>query len=296
VRPSPRVVASAFAALALLLLPDVLPLRSPSLPDLARRNLPAFAASAWERDPRTGRGFIGPLLGADDAGRCLLSRLVHGARISFLAALAGGAVCLAIGAVVGLFSGWKGGATDVWTMRLVDAADAAPTIAVVVLVNGWIRAAGGPFASSGARATALCAILGFGTWFFVARLVRAKTAWLRAQGFVEAALASGLPARRVVLRHVLPNLAPTLAVAVRTAIPRLMLFEAFLSFLGLGVEPPRTSLGGLARAGFDAFSSVEPQWRLLAAPCLVLALITAAVGGVRSTTGTPPPVREASAC
>lgn len=277
-----RAILLALVSLAVVAAPAVLPLRDPAAPDFTRRSLGLGKAPFLEVDARSGRTVVGPLLGTDEAGRCLLARMAHGTRVSWVVALAGGFVCLVVGASVGLLAGWRGGATDGWVMRIVDAADAAPAVAIVVLVNGALRAAGGPLGSSEGRMVALCVVLGLGTWFFVARMVRAKTAWIRGQGFVEAAIASGVPSTTILRRHVLPNLGPTLRTAARAAIPRLVLFEAFLSFLGLGVEPPRASLGALARAGFDAFSAAAPDGRALFAPCLVLAALTAAFGGARA--------------
>jgi oligopeptide transport system permease protein len=263
-----RFAAWAICALVFVV-PEALPFAPPGRADLnARNRSPSFAA----RGERSAE--VRPWLGTDDAGRCLLSRLVHATRISLAAALGGGAVCLLIGGGVGVFAGWRGGATDLVVMRVVDAADALPTLAVVVMAQAWVRAASGPNGSATARGAALAAVLGGATWFVTARLVRAKTRWLKSQGFVEAALAGGIPPRRAVVRHVLPNLVPVLSAAAANAVPRLVLFEAFLSFLGLGVEPPNVSLGTLARQGFEAFSAVSPRPGPLLLPC---AAVTAVV-------------------
>ncbi len=258
---------------AVALLPDLLPFAPPEQPDLLRRNLAPFASATPAGE---GSSVVRPWLGTDDAGRCLLSRLVHGARISLAAALGGGLVCLVIGCLVGMYAGWRGGRVDAFLMRAVDAADALPTVACVVLAQAWIRAAGGPLAGGGARTAALFAVLGGATWFMTARLVRAKTRWLARREFVEAALASGVRASRVLRRHIWPNLGAVVAASAAATVPRLVLFEAFLSVLGLGVEPPRVSLGALARQGFEAFSSVSPRFAPLLLPCAALALVGAA--------------------
>lgn len=265
---SPRIAAGVLCAL-IFVLPEALPFAPPGRSDLRARNRPPSASA-----PAFANAEVRPWLGTDDAGRCLLSRIVHASRISLAAALCGGAICLLIGGCVGVFAGWRGGSTDVAVMRIVDAADALPTLAVVVMAQAWVRAASGPQGSATARGAALAAVLGGATWFVTARLVRSKTRWLKAQGFVEAALAGGVPPRRVVARHVFPNLLPVLSASAATAVPRLVLFEAFLSFLGLGVEPPHVSLGTLARQGFEAFSAVSPRPGPLLLPC---AAITAVV-------------------
>lgn len=268
-------IAMVFGFVAVVaLLPELLPFAPPERPDLLHRNLAPFAATTPIRGD--GAPTVRPWLGTDDAGRCLLSRLVHGARISLAAAFGGGLVCLAVGCLVGMYAGWRGGRTDAFLMRAVDAADALPTVACVVLAQAWIRAAGGPLAGGGARTAALFAVLGGATWFMTARLVRAKTRWLARREFVEAALASGIPAGRVLRRHVWPNLGSVVAASAAATVPRLVLFEAFLSFLGLGVEPPRVSLGALARQGFESFSSVSPRFAPLLLPCAALALVGAA--------------------
>lgn len=266
-RPT-RFAAWAICAIVFVL-PEALPFAPPGRSDLGARNLPPTFADRGERSAE-----VRPWLGTDDAGRCLLSRLVHATRISLAAALCGGAICLLIGGGVGVVAGWRGGATDVVLMRAVDAADALPTLAIVVLAQAWIRAESGPHGSAAARGAALAVVLGGATWFVTARLVRAKTRWLKAQGFVEAALAGGVAPRRAIVRHVLPNLVPVFSAAAANAVPRLVLFEAFLSFLGLGVEPPNVSLGTLARQGFEAFSVVSPRPGPLLLPC---AAITAVV-------------------
>jgi ABC-type dipeptide/oligopeptide/nickel transport system permease subunit len=268
------------AVVGTVLLPSVLPFAPPDRPDLARRRWAPFSEAALAPDP--SRPEIRPLLGTDDVGRCVLSRLVHGARLSLAAALGGGFVCLAVGGGAGLWAGWRGGRTDAVLMRVVDACDALPTVALVVLAQAWLRAASGPTAHPGARTAALFAVLGGATWFMTARLVRAKARWLARREFVEAALAAGASTGRVLRRHVLPNLGPVLSAAAATAIPRIVLFEAFLSFLGLGVEPPRVSLGALARQGFDAFSLASPRYSPLVLPCVALCLVGAAAGRLAS--------------
>jgi oligopeptide transport system permease protein len=254
---------------AIVLAPSFLPLESPDHADPSRRSVRPLDAGATSTP-----------LGTDDVGRCILSRTLHGARISMIAALVGGAVSLSIGVAVGLLAGWKGGAVESRLMRAVDAADALPSVVVVILAQAWIRSAGGPLGGKDARTAALFAVLGFATWFVTARLVRSKTASLRRAAFVEAALASGAPASSVVLRHVLPNLRDLVAACAAVTIPRLVLFEAFLSFLGLGVEAPRVSLGSLARTGFDAFAAVDPRWTPLLAPCVALAAVSFATGAL----------------
>jgi peptide/nickel transport system permease protein len=175
-------------------------------------------------------------LGTDQLNRDLLSRVAHGARVSL--AVAGLAVLLSLtlGSAVGLVAGYAGGWVDALLMRIVDAALAIPRLFVILLLLVvWERIPLG----------ALILVLGTTGWFGTSRLVRGEVLRLRHEAFVLAAQGLGAPARRTILRHLLPNAAGPLLVAATLGVGDVILLEAGLSFLGLGIQPPTPSWGGM---------------------------------------------------
>ncbi len=291
-----RFCAGVIAAAALLaLLAPLLPLAAPDEPHASENYRPPTFSAAWRhgfvapgvsgfdgalgaaRRAVFGDGYLGPLLGTDALGRCLLSRLVHGLRITLLAAFAAAAVSLVIGVLVGACAGWRGGRTDLLLMRLVDVFDSVPLVFVVIFVQSFLRGMRGPDAAPGSQVWVFFAILGAITWLTMARLVRTQLLTLREAGFIEAARALGVPTSRIIRQHVLPNLAGVVLVALTLTIPRIVLFEAFLSFLGLGVEAPDVSLGVLSRSGLDAVTAVDVRAWLVVVPGVALALLLFAV-------------------
>jgi ABC-type dipeptide/oligopeptide/nickel transport system ATPase component/ABC-type dipeptide/oligopeptide/nickel transport system permease subunit len=290
-----------------------LPLRAPDEPDAGSSFAPPGAAALWEN------GGIGSVLGCDALGRCLLSRTLHGLGVSLLAAGAAAVVSLAIGVFFGVLAGYRGGRTDLFVMRMVDVLDSVPLVFIVIFVQSFLRGMRGGDQAPGGQIWIFFATLGAVTWLTMARLVRAQALSVRERSFVEAARALGASDAWIIRRHVLPNLLPTILVALTLTIPRILLFESFLSFLGLGVEAPQVSLGVLARSGIDSVSAVLVRPWLIAVPAAVLGLLlfcvnllgdavrdafdpkaAAAPGGEPASTATepaaieaPPPPRDA---
>jgi peptide/nickel transport system permease protein len=175
-------------------------------------------------------------LGTDALNRDVLARLVNGARISLAIAALATLLTATLGAAVGLVAGYWGGAVDAVTMRLVDAAMAIPRIFVLLLlVLVWDRI----------PPAALILVIGLTGWFATSRLVRSETLRLRHEAFVTASEALGAPSRRVMFRHLLPNAAGPIIVTATLGIGDVILLEAGLSFLGLGIQPPTPSWGGM---------------------------------------------------
>lgn len=252
-------VLGVFAALALLL--PVLPLADPAAAVLERQFQPPSAAH-W--------------FGTDALGRDVLSRTLHGLRSSLQIALLAAAVALAIGVAVGAASGAAGGWIDRLLMRFVDLLYGIPFICLVIFLLAVLRDRAAELRSVGiTRQTVVFLVVGATTWLTMARLVRNEVARIRGLPFVEAARALGLAPGAILARHVLPNAAGVIAVALTMTIPSIVLYEAFLSFLGLGVEPPGVSLGLLAAEGVEALSPLETSWWLVAFPGGVLALLLA---------------------
>jgi peptide/nickel transport system permease protein len=174
--------------------------------------------------------------GTDQLSRDVLARVVTGARISLSVALLAVGLSMTVGAAVGLVSGYWGGAIDAVLMRAVDGALAIPRLFILLLVLA---------VSERIPIPALIGIIGATGWFATSRLVRAEVLRLREEGFVRAAEALGARRRRVIFRHLLPNTLGPLLVAATLGVGDVILLEAGLSFLGLGIQPPAPSWGGM---------------------------------------------------
>ena len=209
------------------------------------------------------------LLGTDLEGRDLYSRLLYGSRISLLVALLATIVSVVIGVAWGLVSGYAGGRTDATMMRVVDVLYALPFLFLVVLVMTLFVS---PLAGAATRIAALLAVLGAVQWLTMARIVRGQVLSLRARDFVLAARALGAGPVRILVRHILPNLRGVVAAYATLTVPRVILQEAFLSFLGLGVPEPYPSWGRLAAEGVRSITAVEVHWWLVAFPSAAITI------------------------
>lgn len=217
-------------------------------------------------------GQIGPLLGRDALGRCLLSRLAWGARLSLAVGLVASVISLLIGVLWGAISGYAGGRTDDAMMRIVDVLYALPLMFIVIFVVALLRGFRNEHPELEAnQVVVLFAVIGATSWLTMARIVRGQVLSLREAEFIDAARACGSTQTAILARHVIPNVTPVVIVTLTLTIPRVMLFEAFLSFLGLGVEAPDVSWGVLARQGFDALTAVHTSWWLIVFPGLAFA-------------------------
>jgi peptide/nickel transport system permease protein len=179
---------------------------------------------------------LGHPFGTDQLSRDVLARVVSGARISLSVALLAVMLSITIGATVGLVSGYWGGIVDAALMRLVDGALAIPRLFILLLILAvWERV---PVA-------ALILLIGATGWFATSRLIRGEVLRLREEGYVRAAEALGARRRRIIFRHLLPNALGPLLVAATLGVGDVILLEAGLSFLGLGIQPPTPSWGGM---------------------------------------------------
>jgi oligopeptide transport system permease protein len=201
-------------------------------------------------------------LGTDRLGRDLLVRTVDGLRLSLLISVLAGTLSLAIGVLWGTVAGLAGGRLDAWMMRFVDVLYSLPYLFVVIILTTLFR--------RGSLVVLLVALGAVG-WLTTARMVRAQTLALKRREFIEAARASGVAPAAILLRHVVPNLLGQIAVYATLIVPQMVLFESFLSFLGLGVQEPDASLGNLIFGGAQEMESAP--WMLLAPACVLVALL-----------------------
>ncbi len=198
-------------------------------------------------------------LGTDPLGRDLLTRLLYGGRVSLLVGICATSVSLLIGVLYGALAGFIGGRLDSFMMRIVDILYALPfTIFVVILMVFF-----------GRNFIFLFLAIGAVEWLTMARIVRSQVMSLREKEFIEAAYVMGLSRARILLFHLVPNTLGPIIVYATLTIPQVMLLEAFLSFLGLGVQPPMSSWGLLIKEGVETME--EFPW-LLIAPSIVLSL------------------------
>jgi oligopeptide transport system permease protein len=183
------------------------------------------------------------LLGTDQLGRDLLTRVIVGAQGSLAIAFIVQLMVILIGVPLGAVAGWSGGRLDALLMRFTDVISAFPELIFIILVS--VTFIGTPLDQWMGGLFVIFVAIGLISWVTVARLVRAEVMVLKRREFVEAAEAVGLPGWRILRRHVLPNLAGVVVIAVSVGIPAAILAESTLSFLGLGVQPPRPSWGSL---------------------------------------------------
>lgn len=202
----------------------------------------------------------GHFFGRDDLGRDLFVRSMLGIQVTILVAIVASSVSLVIGVLYGAIAGLAGGRVDAIMMRFVDTLYALPFIFFVILLMVAFER----------NFLLIFVAIGAVNWLDMARIVRGQTLSLREREFVQAARLSGVSFARIILRHIAPNLVGVVIVYLTLTIPQAILVESFLSFLGLGIQEPQTSLGTLVDAGVNHMEGAP--WMLLI-PAALLALI-----------------------
>ncbi|QDU58436.1 Dipeptide transport system permease protein DppC [Aeoliella mucimassa] len=213
------------------------------------------------------------LAGRDNLGRDVLSRIFWGARVSIIVSIVATMVSLLIGVSYGAVSGYMGGFIDAAMMRMVDVLYSVPFIFVVVFLLTLLgeEKSKKQLGEMGIdQITIFYLVVGAIYWLTMARVVRGQVLSLKKELYVEAARAQGAGEARIILRHIVPNVMSVVIVYLTLTIPRVMLFEAFLSFLGLGVESPDVSWGMMASDGLEVINPIKTYWWLVVFPSLAI--------------------------
>ncbi|MGE0763432.1 MAG: ABC transporter permease [Bdellovibrionales bacterium] len=194
-------------------------------------------------------------LGTDSLGRDMLSRLIHGARMSMAVGIVTALISLFVGAAYGAVAGWMGGRVDALLMRFVDILYSVPTLVLLILVKVIFDSV--PlFTNPELKAlTGMLLALSVVGWVTLARMVRGQVLQVKQMVYIEAAQALGASGPRIVMRHIFPNILGPIIVILTFQIPSNILYESFLSFLGLGLQPPYSSWGVLANEGWRSLRS-----------------------------------------
>jgi peptide/nickel transport system permease protein len=219
------------------------------------------------KPPTFGGGWSGYPLGTDAVGRDVLSRIIYGGRISLIVGLSAVMIGGALGLTLGLLSGYYGSAADMIIMRVADLQLAIPFLVLAIAIITALR--------SGLFSIVL--VLGLSSWVTYARVARGQVLSTRRRDFVEAARALGGSEARVLMRHVLPNIIAPVIVVATLEIGRMILAEAALSFLGLGVQPPAPTWGGITADGRDYLGTA---WWISTLPGVAILLTVMAINFV----------------
>ena len=254
-------VVSAWLLLAIVVLVVIWPLVAPHNPDTL--------SDEQFRPPSLQHWF-----GTDVHGRDVFSRVLYGARISLLVGIVGAGVSLVIGVSWGATAGYIGGRLDSAMMRVVDILYSLPSIIFVIVLittlevtfKNWLAATGSATLVKSARLLFLFFGLGAVSWLTMARIIRGQVLSLRSRQFVEASRALGAGPFWILRRHIIPNVLGVVIVYLTLTVPAIILYESFLSYLGLGIQPPMASWGSLISEGADQINPIRIYWWLIVFP------------------------------
>ncbi|MET0743570.1 MAG: ABC transporter permease [Microvirga sp.] len=272
----PVSVALGFAVAAVMVLAAIL---APVIAPVDPTDMASFDLMSAELPPAfMAEGEPNHLLGTDNQGRDLLSAILYGMRVSIAIGFGAVAVAASIGVILGLLAGYCGGWVDALIMRIGDVILSLPTILLALLVSGIARVVLPDAGTARYAPFVLIAAIAIHEWVQYARTVRAATMVEASKDYVRAARVMGLPALRIMLRHILPNVMSPVMVIATINLAAAVLTEATLSFLGVGMPPTYPSLGTLIRIGNEfIFSGI---WWIAVFPALTLVLLVLSVNVV----------------
>jgi len=227
--------------------------------DPAEQNLLSILLPpAWAPDGNSGFPF-----GTDSLGRCILSRLIYGARVSLVIGVSATLVAMVVGTTIGMLAGWRGGDFDAVAMQTMDMLLAFPSLILGLIIVAML----GPSMANIIAAIALTSIPTF------ARIARAPTIVMKARNFIEAGRSLGFSDTRILGRHILPNIFPEILVMGTLWLANAIRTEASLAFIGLGLKPPTPTWGGMIREGFD--NILDSAWLVMAPSVAILIAVFA---------------------
>ena len=272
-RRSPITIVSAVVVLFIGFCAVFAPFIAPTNPfDPASLNLMDGFSKPMEPNEFTGNVFI---LGTDDQGRDVLSTILYGSRISLFVGFSAVIFSMVLGVSLGLIAGYRGGWLDTLIMRVADVQLTFPSILIALLVFGIVRGLVPPAMRNDVAMWILIVSIGLSEWVQYARTVRGAAMVERNKEYVQAARLIGIPARSIMIRHVLPNVTGPVLVIATISLALAIIAEATLSFLGVGMPPTQPSLGTLIRIGQDFLFSGE--WWIILFPSITLLALALSV-------------------
>ena len=211
---------------------------------------PEQAANATDTSLRLQGPSAEHIFGTDTVGRDILARTIHGGRISMLIGITAALIEIMVGVIIGAVAGYYGGLIDAVLMRFTEAMLNIPQIFLLIVMSKIV----------GGSVLFIIVIIGLTSWMYVARIVRAEFLHIKENEFILAAKAIGTPSRQIIFKHILPNSIAPIVVAATLGVANAILSEAYISFLGLGVQPPTPTWGNMLDGSYNYIETAPWLW------------------------------------